>query len=250
MSLPAGTYNDPVWTAEGDVAFVGQSNLWLSTVDGRERRPLIPGKVTASEPAVSADGRFVVFVSQRGNSRNLWRIGMDGTNLRQVTRGQYDWHLALSPDGQWVAYESRAAGQRALWKAPLSEAGSPLKLVDNEGAEGIAIAPDSTLFAYRTDLGEIGIRSLDDGKLVRTLAAPADPSDLSWSPDGKTIAYVCHMGRSVQLWNQPVDGGSAVRIREPLPNDVLHIAWSRDASRIVYLHREIKADLALLTNFR
>jgi len=105
---------------------VGQSNLWLSTVDGRERKPLIPGKVAASEPAVSADGRFVVFVSQRGNSRNLWRIDIDGANLRQVTSGQYDWHLALSPDGKWVAYESRDAGQRALWKAPLGEAGSPV----------------------------------------------------------------------------------------------------------------------------
>jgi len=251
MALPAGTYNDPVWTADGAVAFVGQSNLWLSTVDGRERKPLIPGKVAASEPAVSADGRFVVFVSQRGNSRNLWRIDIDGANLRQVTSGQYDWHLALSPDGKWVAYESRDAGQRALWKAPLGEAGSPVKLVDKEGAEaGIAIAPDSKLFAYRTDLGEIGIRSLDDGTLVRTMTAPSDPSDLHWSPDSKTIAYVCHMGRSVQLWNQPIAGGSAAPILEPLPNDVLHIAWSRDASRIVYLHREIKVDLALITSFR
>ena len=58
------------------------------------------------------------------------------------------------------------------------------------------------------------------------------------------------MGRSVQLWNQPIAGGSAAPILEPLPNDVLHIAWSRDASRILYLHREIKVDLALITNFR
>jgi Tol biopolymer transport system component/DNA-binding winged helix-turn-helix (wHTH) protein len=251
MSLPPGAYNYPAWTPDRHVVFVGQSNLWLSTADGLERKPLIPEKVTAGEPAVSADGRFVVFVSERKNSRNLWRVDIEGRNLRQVTAGQYDFHPAVSPDGKWVAYESRVPAPWTLWKAPLDGVGPPVKLVDNEGAEaGIAISPDSKLFAYRTDVGGIGIRSLDDGSLVRTMKAPSDPSDLQWTPDGKEVRYVCHKGRSAQLWSQPIAGDSPVRIPQSLPNDVLHVNWSPDGTRIVYLHREIKTDLALITNFR
>jgi DNA-binding winged helix-turn-helix (wHTH) protein/Tol biopolymer transport system component len=250
MSLPAGAYNYPVWTPDGHVVFVGKSNLWLSTIDGLQRRPLIPEKVIPDELSVSADGQFAVFVSERNNMRNLWRVDVDGRNLRQVTTGQFDWHPAVSPDGKWVVYESRVPAPWMIWKARLDVHGAPIRLVENEGAEdGIAISPDSKLFAYRTDVGGISIRSLDDGKLQRTITAPLDPSDLQWSPDGKELRYISHMGRAVQLWSQPIGGGPPVRIREPLPNDVLHLNWSRDG-RIVYLDREIRADLALVANFR
>src|SRR5579862_3276155 len=250
MSLPAGTYNHPAWTSDGHVLFVDQSNLWLSTTDGINRKPLIPEKVIPHELSVSADGRFVVFVSERNNMRNLWRIDIDGHNLRQVTTGQFDWHPAVSPDGKWVVYESRVPAPWRVWKAPLDMDGAPIKLVDNEGAEDrIAISPDSKLFAYRTDVGGICIRSLESGKLKRSITAPLDPSDLQWSPDGMELRYVTHTGRAVQLWSQPIGGGPPVRIKERLPNDVLHVNWSHDG-RIVYLDREIKADLTLITNFR
>ena len=176
---------------------------------------------------------------------------MDGRNLRQVTTGQFDAHPAISPDGKWVAYESRVPAPWMLWKAQLDRAGLPVRLVVNEGAEaGIAISPDSRLFAYRTDVGGIAIRSLNDGHLVRTIATPSDPSDVQWSPDGKEVTYVCHTARSSQLWRQPIGGGSPVRIPEFLPDDVFHVNWSRDGSRIVYLHREVKTALVLITNFR
>ena len=80
------------------------------------------------------------------------------------------------------------------------------------------------------------------------MAAPADASDLHWSLDGNSLTYVSRSGRSKQFWSEPVADGPAVRIGEPLPDDVLNVNWSSDASRIVYLRREIKVELALLTN--
>jgi len=251
VPLPAGTYDDPAWTPDGRIVFAGQANLWLSSADGRERRPLIPDKTIATEPSVSGDGRFLVFVSQRGNSRNLWRIDLNGGNLRQVTGGPFDWHPAVSPDSRWVLYESRSPGHWTLCKAPLSEFGPPVRLVEDEGAEaGIAIDSESKLFAYRNDLGAVAIRAIEDGRLVQTLAARCDPADLHWSAGGSAITYVCHKGRVVQLWRQPVAGGPPVPIPAPLPEDAQRIGWSRDGSRLIYLHREIRGDLALLSNLR
>jgi len=249
VSLPTGSYNDPVWTPDGHIVYAGQSNLWLATADGMERKQLIPEKVIAIEPAVSADGRSIVFVRRSQGSLNLWRTGIDGSGLRQVTTGRFDWQPALSPDGKWVAYVSNLQGQWTLWKAPFDGAGTPVKLVDSCRASPV-ISPDGKLLAYTRQLGEIQVRSFDDGSLARKMTAPADASDLQWSRDGKALTFISHADRSQQFWSQPIGGGPPVRIGDPLPSDVLQVGWSRDASRIVYLRREFKADVALITNFR
>jgi Tol biopolymer transport system component/DNA-binding winged helix-turn-helix (wHTH) protein len=249
IPLPAGSYNDPVWTPDGRIVYAGQSNLWLATADGLERKPLIPEKVIAAEPVVSADGRSIVFVLRRQGSMNLWRTGTDGSGLRQVTTGRFDLHPALSPDGRWVAYASNVLGHWALWKAPFDGAGSPLKLVDSLRASPV-ISPDGKLLAYTGEMGEIQVRSFDDGSLVREMTAPADASDLQWSRDGKALIFVSHADRSEHLWSQPIGGGPAVRIGDPLPGDVPRVGLSRDASRILYLRREYKVDVALIANFR
>jgi len=194
-SLSIVAYDHPVRTLDGRVVFVGQSNLWLATPDGAERKPLLPGRVTAAEPVVSADGRFIVFVLQRPGSRNLWRIGLEGGGLQQVTKGRFDWHPALSPDGKWVAYASYLQGERALWKTSVDGSGSPVKLVD-AGVIDLAFSPDSELFAYADDLGEIEVRSFADGSLVRKMTAPADADNLYWNRDGKDLIYVTHSDRS------------------------------------------------------
>jgi hypothetical protein len=86
--------------------------------------------------------------------------------------------------------------------------------------------------------------------MVRKMAAPADASDLHRSRDGKWLTYVSRSGRSKQFWNEPVGDGPAVRMGEPLAGDVLDVQWSTGAKRMVYLRREIKFELALLTNWR
>jgi Tol biopolymer transport system component len=82
------------------------------------------------------------------------------------------------------------------------------------------------------------------------MASPAYASDLHWSRDGKTLTFVSHADRSEQFWSQPIGGGPPVRIGDSLPSDAVYVDWSRDASRIVYLRREFKADVALITNLR
>jgi Tol biopolymer transport system component/DNA-binding winged helix-turn-helix (wHTH) protein len=249
ISLPAGSYNDPVWTPDGRIVYAGQSNLWLATADGRQRKQLVPEKVIATEPAVSADGRSVVFALRRQGSLNLWRSDMDGSGFRQVTTGRFDWHPALSPDGKWVAYASDVQGHWTLWKAPFDGTGPRVKLVDSCRATPV-ISPDGKLLAYTGEIGGIQVRSFGDGSLMREMTAAADASDLQWSRDGKALIFSSQADRSQQFWSQPLGGGPPVRIGDPLPGDVLHVGWSRDASRIVYLRRELKADAALISNFR
>lgn len=249
VALPTGSYNSPVWTPDGHIVYVGQSNLWLATANGAERKPLLPENAAVMEPVVSPDGRFIVFVLRRHGSQNLWRINLDGSGFRQVTTGRLDWHPGVSPDGKWVAYDSNVQGLWALWKAPLDGSGSAVKLLDS-WLETPVISPDSKLVAFPNAMGQIQIRSFENGSLVRELNAPADASDLRWSPDGKAVTFVSKANRLVEFWSEPSDGGRPAPVGVSLPSDAQDVRWSRDGSRIVYLRREVKVDLALITNFR
>ncbi|HKE29792.1 MAG TPA: winged helix-turn-helix domain-containing protein [Bryobacteraceae bacterium] len=249
VALPTGSYNSPVWTPDGHIVYVGQSNLWVATANGAERRPLLPQNAAVMEPVVSADGRFVVFVLRRQGSQNLWRINLDGSGFRQVTTGRLDWHPALSLDGKWVAYDSNVQGLWAVWKAPLDGSGPAVKLLDS-WLETPAISPDSQFMAYPTAIGQIQIRSFENGSLVREMNVPADASDLRWSADGKALTFVSQANRTLEFWSEPADGGRPARSGVSLPADAQQVSWSRDGKRIVYLRREVKVDLALITNFR
>lgn len=60
-------------------------------------------------PSWSPDGNIVAFAKPRGPSGTgplyLWLINADGTNLRQLTTGEYvDSSPSWSPDGEWIAF--------------------------------------------------------------------------------------------------------------------------------------------------
>ncbi|HTQ56336.1 MAG TPA: winged helix-turn-helix domain-containing protein [Bryobacteraceae bacterium] len=249
LSLPPGSYDHPAWTPDGHVVFVGQSNLWVASADGANRKPLLPEKSTVSEPAVSPDGRFVVFAWHHQGTRNLWRIGMHGEGLRQLTAGRFDWHPALSPDGKWVVYASYSQGQRALYKAPLDGSAAPLRLVGAGGTD-LAVSPDGKLFACANDSGETEVRSFGDGALMRKFTDPVGAANFHWSRDGKNLTFISTLETPLQFWSVALAGGSPQRIGASLPGNLVELDWSRDAARIVYLRREVRVDLALMTNIQ
>src|SRR6185369_11604827 len=41
-------------------------------------------------PAISPDGKYVVFVSMQNDKRNVWRVNLDGRNSVRLTSGLMD----------------------------------------------------------------------------------------------------------------------------------------------------------------
>ena len=81
---------------------------WLDTRTG-EVSPLTDGPYTDERPAVTPDGRAVVFVSNRSGRLNLWRVDADGSGLAQLTDGPGpDYRPCVSPDGRLLAYFTSA----------------------------------------------------------------------------------------------------------------------------------------------
>ena len=101
-----------------------------------------------STPVVSPDGKLVAFTVKKANiSENsyltqIWMIGQNGENLRQLTTDSLSSvNPVFSPDGKFIYYLTPRSGSMQIWRLPVGggEAKQITKLYD--GVEGFVISP-------------------------------------------------------------------------------------------------------------
>ena len=63
----------------------GRYDLWLSSLDGGEPVRLTTHEANDTSPAWSPNGRYIMFLSSRGESTQVWRIPMTGGDAQPVT---------------------------------------------------------------------------------------------------------------------------------------------------------------------
>jgi TolB protein len=96
---------------------VPEIGLFVADADGKNERAAVPHRESEYSPSLSADGKWVVFTSERGGQSDLYRAHPDGTGLEQLTDDPaFDDQGALSPDGATVAFVStRGNGMANIW---------------------------------------------------------------------------------------------------------------------------------------
>lgn len=105
----------------------------------------------------------------------------------------------ISRDGRAIAYVRRSndimtdGARSSIWLVD-SRSGAETPLAG--GADGDAFAPrwspDDTRLAYISTAGgkaQLWVKWLDSGAAVQLTGLPASPSVITWSPDGRSIAY-------------------------------------------------------------
>lgn len=98
----------------------------------------------APDPAVSPDGKWVAFVSDRDGWDHLYVVSTSGGEPQQLTKGQYEVRsLAWSPDSTRVAFDrslEAKAGVRHLAVATIAGGGTT-QVVDLTSGRGTNTAP-------------------------------------------------------------------------------------------------------------
>src|SRR5260370_41453237 len=70
--------------------------LFLANADGRNERALLPATGLDYDASFSADGKWIIFTSERAGSADIYRVHPDGTGLEQITDSPtYDDQAAL-----------------------------------------------------------------------------------------------------------------------------------------------------------
>ena len=103
------------------------SVMWMEG-DGRGRRGLTDGEAVETMPALSSDGAWVVFSTDRAGGRKLWLQRLDGSEGRFLEPDRLgipdtSMHPRFSPDDQWVVFTSDRGGFNDEW--PLTPVPQP-----------------------------------------------------------------------------------------------------------------------------
>lgn len=147
------------------------TQIWLAGVDGGDPRQLTRSRKSSTQPAWSADGRWIAFVSDRTDTRQLYRIAAAGGEAERLTDvedgvNQFAW----APDGKGIAF---------TMIEPLSAAHK--ERVQQFGEMTIEDQDHRMVHLHHLDLDTRVTRALTTGGFV--------VGSFAWSPDGRRIAF-------------------------------------------------------------
>jgi Tol biopolymer transport system component/DNA-binding winged helix-turn-helix (wHTH) protein len=226
------------------------NDLWLMNPDGTERRQLTFDSGNDVSPAVSRDGRFIVFASNRSGNFEIWRMSLDGSDLMQLTRTSGANPASISPDSKWVVYLSSGS----LHKIPI-EGGEPTLICERAAGES-TVSPDGKLIAYfsmgKESLG-ISVSSLQEGSIVKRFEGGSqslNKNSLKWTPEGKALLYSQSRDGVANLWMQSLDGRPPKQVTDFKTDGIFRFDVSQDGKTLVCARGGWKHDIVLIKNLR
>ena len=173
------------------------ADIWVKELDAGPAYRLTFDDAMEYRPDWSPDGEFLMFVSERGENRDLYRRRSNATGpvelvldrSSEISQGIY------SADGEWLVYREGTGEGRDLWALRLTEGGEPIPLVAAEGYDekAPALSPDGRWLLYESDetgSEEVYARpfpNVEDGKWQISVGGGREPV---WSHDGGEVFYI------------------------------------------------------------
>lgn len=249
-------WNGIDWTADGRIIYaarVDQSlTIWTMDADGGHARQLTPAGFQDYRPSVTADGRFIVFQSNRSGKLEIWRVETNGGNLRQITFDGKNSYPHSTPDGKWIVYQHGGDdGENSVWRVSI-EGGEAVRITGKQSSNP-RVSPDGNFIACgyaENGKTKLAVFPIEGGEPVKLFDIPPTYNfngSIRWTRDGRFISY---RDWKNGVWSQSVDGGEPKRL-EGLPAEKLyHYEWSPDGKQFAFTRGREVRDVVLLTDFR
>jgi TolB protein len=193
----------PAWSPDGmHIAYVLQKALYVANWDGSDPVFLHGGdNEPVSAPAWSADGTQIAFVSSYSGTPDIRTIGVDGSNpltceaASATDNTSVESYPAYSPDGKTIAFLSDRNGTRVVFTSNSDCSGEASAVlpdaVSRMGAP--AWSPDGTVLAFWSNDNAAIVAASPDNHAAYNVkglkVTKLDPVHVSWSPDGRLIAF-------------------------------------------------------------
>jgi Tol biopolymer transport system component len=94
------------WAGNGGF-YLGEDNQLVHVSLDESNRTTILNNTAIYSVSACPDGRVLLETSSGqggGSGTSIWRVNADGTNLKQLSNGQFDGGPECSPDSKWAYY--------------------------------------------------------------------------------------------------------------------------------------------------
>jgi Tol biopolymer transport system component len=185
-------------------------DIFEADPDGSNLKRLTEAKGYDAEGSYSADGKQIVFTSNRDGDLEIYVMNADGSSQRRLTNGKgYDGGPFFSPDGKTILYrgDRRDDGKQNLQLRTIgADGGNDRALTDNpifnwcpfwhpSGKSFIFTQADHSAYARReTPNYDLFVMKAEGGEPVRVTFDAAFDGLPVFSPDGRKVMWSSKRG--------------------------------------------------------
>ena len=217
----------PNWSPHGHrIAYWGyrgenpQRHIWTVARTGGEPLQATNDPSTDWNPVWSPDGRYLYYSSDRGGTRNIWRVPIEEKSGRVLgspepvrTPSSFSWLISFSRDGGRMLYvqQNHISNIYKIRFDPETEktVGQPSAVTQGSREAWMPdISPDGQWVAYSSGGKQDSIWVIRmDGTELHKLTDDIHKDRMpKWSPDGKQIAFFSDRSGKFEVWSINSDG--------------------------------------------
>jgi eukaryotic-like serine/threonine-protein kinase len=263
------------WGADGKLMVSdGQTVRQMNPDGGQQSTILNDPNSWIMEMARCGDRYIVLAWAFHGdtNQARIWRTNADGSNPTQLTNGIFDHRPVCSPDGKWVYY-SETVGPHYSMRVPIE--GGQAEAVPASDVQGMygmgagqAISPDGKRLIFNAELNttpenpqapasKLVLVTLDSNSPPPPVLLQPDlriaigggngfTNAMTFTPDGKSVAYIVRDQGVDNIFVQPLDGSSGHQITNFISEHIAEFRWSPDGKTLAVARSQNTSDVVLL----
>jgi len=221
----------PFWTSDGRVVF----STWADNVatvfaaSARAPEPVVIGTAGGRSPAISPDGKRLLFSRGQFPSMHLVESALDGSDSKELTKvPSAQFNAVYSPDQRQIAF-ARSDSTRKLQVWIMNADGSGERQLtrfarEDGSPQWPAWSPDGSILAIQSgrynpqapaeNSAHIWVIDVKSGAATRLNphASPYLDETPSWFPDGKRIAFQSDRSGRMEIWVMNTDGSGATQV--------------------------------------